>query len=475
MQIKAETSAQKVTYSNKNASIQQVFEQIRRQTGYNVLWATKSIANQPSRSVSFKDAPLAEVLNKTLEGLPLFYSIEDKTILIREKEIPIPSTKEFAKKYEAKTVIIRGLVTDSSGTPLVGVSVKVLGAEKTVITDARGYYLIQANKGEILEFNHIGYKTKKVTVGDATEINIQMTEEVALLSDVVMVGYGSQRRKDLTGSVSSVRMEDAQKAPVTNYVDALAGRVAGVNVSASDGQPGSVPNIVIRGASSVTQSNEPLYVVDGFPLEDGLANSLNMDDIESIDVLKDASATAIYGARGANGVIVITTKKGKAGTNIVDFNMYYGLQRNPRQIKMMDAYDYVKFQQQNLSSTDTTYINSRYPTLDAYKSMPTLNLQGQFFRTGNIQNYNVAVRGGNNKTRYSISGNYLDQQGIIITSGFKRMQGRMTLDQKISDKFRVGANVNYAYSRSSGAPVAQPGVATGLSSTNPSTGLLYAV
>lgn len=354
----------------------------------------------------------------------------------------------FAQK---KTVT--GTVSDNNGTPLPGVSVGVKNEKTGVSTDAQGKFSLSVSPGVTLVFTYIGFEKSEIPVGSLAVYNVRLKEKVGTLSDVVVVGYATQKRKDLTGAVGSVNMSDFEKAPVKSFDEALAGRVAGVAVSSNDGQPGSVANIVIRGAGSISQDNGPLYVIDGFPTENSNANSISPADIESIDVLKDASATAIYGARGGNGVILITTKKGKTGPPVVTYNAYYGWQKVPEKQELMNAYEFVRYVGDiNPGIRDSVYLKNGVK-LEDYRNKETLDMQDYIYQTGQNQNHDISVRGGNDKTRYSLSGNFNNQKGIIINGGFKRYQGRFTIDQNVNDKLKVGMNVNYAYSESYGIPV----------------------
>ncbi|MES2277193.1 MAG: TonB-dependent receptor [Bacteroidota bacterium] len=354
----------------------------------------------------------------------------------------------------AQTVTVTGTITDESGASMPGVSVLVKGTQTRTATNPSGKYTIKApNANSTLVFTFIGYTRLEVELKGRIKVDAQLQPVASNLTEVVVVGYGAVKKKDLTGSVGTVNMRDFEKAPVKSFDDALAGRVAGVQVSSNDGQPGSNANIVIRGPGSVTQDNSPLYVIDGFPQETSNANSINPADIESIDVLKDASATAIYGARGSNGVILITTKRGKKGAPQVNYNAYYGIQAIPKKVKLMDPYNFVKYVGElNPAIRDSVYLKNGV-TLDDYKNVQALDFQNSIYHTGVNQSHNLSLRGGNDGTQYSISGNYDNQQGIIINSGFKRYQGRFTLDQQVNTKLKVGINVNYAYSESNGIPV----------------------
>lgn len=340
---------------------------------------------------------------------------------------------------------ITGSVKDVDGRLLPGVSVSVKENGVTTQTDTTGHFTLNAEMGNTLVFSSIGHEPYLVTVDNRTDYRIVLKGRVKELDDVIVIGYGTQRKRDVTGAVDKVNVKDMQKAPVRSFEEALAGRVAGVQVNSSDGQPGSGINVTVRGYNSVTQNNGPLYVIDGFPIESPNNNIINPDDIESMEVLKDASATAIYGARGANGVILITTKKGKEGPAVVNFSTSYGIQKIIKRADMMGPYDFVKYQLEVDSiGAKLAYLqNGR--TLDYYKTEPGLDWQSKVFRTAPIQNYNLSVSGGTQKTRYSLSGSVFKQDGVIIASDYTRYQGRSTLDQIVSDKLKVGANINYSY------------------------------
>jgi TonB-linked SusC/RagA family outer membrane protein len=354
----------------------------------------------------------------------------------------------------AQGITVSGTVTDETGGLLPGVSIGLKGTTKGTTTDVGGNFKIAVpDANATLIFSFIGYTKQEVELKGHKDVIVKLLPIADNLTEVVVVGYGSTKKKDLTGSVASVNMQDFDKAPVKSFDEALGGRIAGVQVSSNDGQPGSVANIVIRGAGSITQDNSPLYVVDGFPLENANNNSINPADIESIDVLKDASATAIYGARGSNGVVIITTKRGKKGPPQVSYNGYYGIQKNPKTIPVMDPYNFVKLALElDPTNTPLTYFTNGL-TLDSYKNMPALDLQDQLYRNAPFQNHDLAIRGGSDDTKYSVSTNYQDQDGIIINSGFSRIQGRFTLDQNVNSKIKVGINTNYSYSRYYGAPI----------------------
>jgi len=363
--------------------------------------------------------------------------------------------------------VITGKVTDAENEPLEGVTVQLKGKPTTATTNETGIFNIAVSdlKNAELLFSMVGYVTKSVKLNEKTTVyNVTLTSSMKDLDDVIVIGYGTVKKKDLTGSVGQVKVADMKKAPVASFEDALGGRVAGVQVSAVDGQPGSSNLITIRGGNSITQSNAPLYVIDGFPVENPNSNTINPEDIESIEVLKDASATAIYGARGANGVVMITTKKGKTGPPTLTYNAWYGIQKEIKRQEVMSPYEFVKYQIE-LNPTQANIYLDNGKTLDSYKDMKGVNWQDHIFRTAPMQNHSISLTGGNDKSRYVISGSALDQQGIIINGGFKRYQGRVVLDQTVSDRLKVGVNVNYTWMKTQGQ-VATSGGENGISASS---------
>ena len=343
---------------------------------------------------------------------------------------------------------VTGTVSDET-EPLVGASAMVKGTQNGVLTDANGRYSLSGVKqGDVIVFQMVGYVPVEVTVGRDRDIDVVLRIDAKTLDDavVVAVGYGDVRRRDLTGSIGKANMSDLAKVPVANVASALSGRIAGVNVTSQDGGPGDNFNIVIRGAGSLTGSTAPLYIVDGFPQETSTMSALNPNDIESIDVLKDASATAIYGARGANGVVIITTKKGVAGRPTVTYNGNVTFSKVKKVPEMMNAYDFVVLQQEVMSETDfeNGYLLWDYKTVEDYKKAYTYDWQQEIFRTPVSQNHHVSVSGSNGGTRYAASLSYSDQEGVIIRSGLKRYQGRINLSQQINEKLSASFNINYA-------------------------------
>ncbi|MBQ2727869.1 MAG: SusC/RagA family TonB-linked outer membrane protein [Alistipes sp.] len=325
------------------------------------------------------------------------------------------------------TVTVTGKVLDSGNQPLAGAVVLVKGTTRGATTTADGSFTIRAKQSDALVFSMLGYAEQEIVIGQRTSLTVNLQDEASAIDEVVIeVGYGTQAKKDITGTVSMVKIEDALKAPVVNFEESLAGRVAGVQISSADGQPGQEMDIVIRGANSLTQSNSPLYVVDGFPMEDFSASAINSNDIESFTILKDASATAIYGARGANGVIIIETKKGQEGKATITYNGNYGFQQVANTMDMMNAAQFVEYQIERSSANADKYLNIPGRTMEDYKAMGEgINWQDKLFRNAPIQMHNVSLTGGTKQTKYAASISVADQEGVILNSGYQKYQGRV--------------------------------------------------
>jgi TonB-linked SusC/RagA family outer membrane protein len=314
---------------------------------------------------------------------------------------------------------------------------------------------LKVSDNAVLIVSYLGYRTEKIAVGNKTRIDIVLSETAEMLDEVVAIGYGTVRRGDLTGAVSSANVASMAKAPVSSFDQALAGRVAGMQLSAADGQPGRGSNIVIRGASSLTQSISPIYVVDGFVLEVFDPHSLYPQDIESINVLKDASSTAIYGAQGSSGVIVITTKKAKIGKPTINYNASIGVNHDTKRLEMMDPYEYMKFTIERFPDQARwafypDLVNGETMDPEVYRDAPTIDWQDQVLRTGFTQIHNLSMSGGSQSTKYLTSLNYTDQQGSVINTDYNKVVGRFMLDQTINKRLSLKLNAYYTRDHASG-------------------------
>lgn len=368
----------------------------------------------------------------------------------------------------AQTRLLNGYVQDASGEPIIGANISSKGGKNLAVTNVDGKFVLNLPQdSKEIVVSYIGYKAQIVKVEGMSEVTITMKEDGYMLDEHVVIGYGTQKRSDLTGAVSTLDVEDIQMAPVKSFDEALAGRVAGVQVVSSEGKPGSSIDITIRGGNSVTGSNSPLYVIDGFLVEspgDDESNPINAidpSDIETMTVLKDASATAIYGARGANGVVIINTKRGVAGKTKVSYTGYYGWQSSSKRLDVLSPYEFVRLQQEiDPVKTQTLYLDKilsdgskeKLP-LDYYKGIKGIDWEDQVMQTAPIQNHHLSILGGTEKTKISASLSYFNQEGIIIHSGFKRAQGRFTIDHEINSKMKFGVNASYARTSKHGTDV----------------------
>ena len=362
----------------------------------------------------------------------------------------------------AQGLTVKGRVVDQSGEPLIAVTVFEDGKPTNgTMTDLDGNYTLSVSSAKaVIVYSCLGFAEVKETVGLRKEINVTLAEEKLSIdaAEVVSVGYGSVTRRDLTGSVSKVDMGEILKAPVTNFDQALTGKVAGVVVTTSDGALGSEANITIRGNNSLTQSSAPLYIIDGFPTESSMATALNSADIESIDILKDASATAIYGARGANGVIVITTKQGVEGKPKVNFSSSWTVSHIANKADLMNGYEFVELQNEiyGLSGNTNAYLKpsdehsasgiTTYKLEDYLDQSQWNDWQDNIYRTSISQNYNFSISGGSKEAgnRYNISMSVVDQNGIIVKSNFQRYQGKVNFQQKLGKKVTLDFMANYS-------------------------------
>jgi TonB-linked SusC/RagA family outer membrane protein len=342
-----------------------------------------------------------------------------------------------AFQLQAQSTIVSGTVRSDAGDVLPGVNVLEKGTTKGTVTDNNGRFSLNASPNATLIFSFIGMANTEVAIGDRTEIEVAMVPDITQLGEVVVVGYGTQKKSDLTGSVASVSMADVKNIPVTRADQMLQGRISGVQVTQTNAEPGGNIAIRIRGMNSISSGNDPLFVIDGFPGAGNL-NTINPSDIESIDVLKDASATAIYGSRGANGVIIITTKRGKTDQNNISFEAYTGVQTIRKKYDLMDAQQFATYlnEAQTLTNQETGSTTALpFPNQADIDALGKgTDWQDEIFRSAPIHNYQLGFNGGNNGTLYNLSFNYFDQDGIIINSGFKRGSMRLNVDRKISKK-----------------------------------------
>lgn len=458
MQANAATYAQKVSLNVKNATLDDVLNNLSEQSGYNFLYSDNMIKAAKPVNIAITNETLSSVLERCFEGQPLTYIINGNTVVIKKKELynSPPITPMIAVKVP---VVITGIVTDQKGLPLAGVNVLLKGTTTRSTTDLNGKYVLRLPDGDgTLVFSSIGYTSQEIAIKNKSVLNVVLEDKPSSLNEVVIVGYGSQQRKDVISAVSSVKGKDIANLPVATPQSLIQGRASGVQVVQNSGAPGSAVTLRIRGTTSITAGNDPLYIVDGVPVESGTLNSIslsgsqtsalsaiNPEDIESMEVLKDAGALAIYGSRAANGVILITTKHGRKGSTTYDLNFYTGIQNDNKntRVKLMNSAQAIDLIQEGRANSWSDGVTSLYgfllPAPDG--TVANTNWQDALFQQAPISSYDLSIRGGEHKLQFALSGGYLNQDGIIINSGYKRGTGRINLDYEASSKLKFGTNI----------------------------------
>ncbi|GAA0540350.1 TonB-dependent receptor [Chitinophaga japonensis] len=425
--------AQKITLQEQHTSLEKLIRDIEQQSGYTFFLDYALLDPEKKISVNIKDGTLREAIDQCLQPFALAYNIVGKTIVVKKKGPAPPPDLE-----------VQGRVTDAEGRPLPGVSVSVPGTGRGTVTDDKGNFTLAVAPAATLRFSFIGYKTTDVPVNGRKTLAVTLPQLNTALDGVVVVGYGTQQRSDVTGAIASVNTQTLEGTPIRSVDQTLQGRVAGVTFVQNSGMPGAGSSIRIRGGNSINGSNEPLYVIDGVPVfadqgSDGTSlnplNSISPTDIASIEVLKDASATAIYGSRGGNGVVLITTRRGQRGDSRVTFDAYYGSQQIMKKYSLLNASQF-----EQLANEASVAENG--PLLyDLSKTPPTTDWQDAIFRTAPVQSYSLSFSGGDNQTRFLVTANYFDQQGIARSSDLKRYSLRANLDRNIKDNIQLGSSI----------------------------------
>jgi len=426
--------SQLVTLSEKNASLEKVFKEIGRQTGYSFVYTESQLKKSKNIDITVQGNSIDQVLEICFKGQPLTYTVFNRTVIVKEKE-QVPSKEIIAAP--PPDVEVKGSVKNERNEPVDGATITVKGTTIATKASATGDFLITLpGDKNILVITSVGYEDGEIKIGESNIVSVVLKVKTVAVEEVVVVGYGTARRKDVTGSVAKVKSADLNAFPINNPVQGLQGRVSGVQVVQNSGEPGGAISVRIRGGNSLQGSNEPLYVVDGFALS-GPPNAINPNDIESMDILKDASATAIYGSRGANGVILITTKAGKAGKTQISLDSYYGIQEVGKTLDLMNAKEFALMANERAANDNVPAFFS-----DAQLSSfgEGTDWQDVLFQTAPIQNHGVTVSGGGENTQFSISANYFGQDGIIKGSSYKRGSIRANVSQKISNKIRLSYN-----------------------------------
>ena len=464
-----------IKISQNSMTIKQLVKEIETQTDYLVVFRDQDVDVNKVVSFRKKSAKISDYLEQVAESTGIGYRFENNYITLVQKSQSVTQNK---KK-------ISGKIVDSTGEPVIGANIVEKGTTNGTITDLNGNFTLEVSSKSILLVSYIGYAPQEVTVGNLQSINVKLREDTEMLDEVVVVGYGTQKKSDVTTAVASVSSENLKNRAAVNFGEAMAGQVPGVLIQQTNGAPGGEGlTIKVRGTGSITQSNDPLYVVDGYPMEGGAFRLLNSSDIESIQVLKDASSTAIYGSRGANGVVIITTKKGQIGKPTVQLNAYVGFQQREKKIEMMNRDQYVQWfiDGHNQAWLDAKVISSdpdqsphsindpnsrralysgassqymipdgtgsyKYNFLDpaSVAQMPDNDWQDLLYRNALMQQYELSVSGGSENTRYTFSGSYTSQDGIVLNNDYERFNFRTNVSSKIADCLNVGMSL-MAYS-----------------------------
>ena len=412
-----------------DASVKEVLKSIEKQSEFYFLFSENLIDVGRKVNVDIENQKIEQALNLIFEGTDVEYSIRDRVIVLTSPEI---LTRDLTVLLQQKSV--SGRVTDSADLPLPGVTVVIKGTTQGTVTNGDGEYsLTNIPEDATLVFSFVGMRTQEVEVGNQSTINVSMEVDAIGIEEVVAVGYGVSKKTDVTGSILSVSSENFKNEPVTDVMSALQGRAAGVAISNVSGAPGGDVRIRIRGANSITGGNDPLFVVDGMQLSSFNMNDLNPSDIESMEVLKDASATAIYGSRGANGVILITTKTGRTVDSKVDFTANFGISEVANKYNLLDPVSFAK--QYNLVHPG----GYSQEEINKFENGFGTDWQDEVFQMGNTQDYQVSISGSSPKTSYLISGRYLDQTGIVINTSFKRFSFHSNIETKLFNKITLSA------------------------------------
>uniref|UniRef100_UPI003216E81B TonB-dependent receptor n=1 Tax=uncultured Draconibacterium sp. TaxID=1573823 RepID=UPI003216E81B len=439
-------------FSYKNASIKQVLDDVKKQSEFEFFYSNDDFDVNKEVTLKVKNGTVEEILEKIIDPEKMRYRVVDNIVIISTKN----STKEEDGKQQQKEVT--GTVSDNKGLPLPGVAVIIQGTAQGTVTGTDGKYKLEVPKGtEFLEFSFVGMKRSVVSLKGRAVVDVILSNETIGIDEVVVVGYGTMRKSDLTGSVASVKMEEIKDKDVTSVEQMLQGNLTGVRVVSNSGLPGSGLSVRIRGVGTLNNT-DPLYVIDGLPFRNGSRRGpgnpmalINPDDISSIEVLKDAAATAIYGSSGANGVILITTKKGKKGEPVVSFNTSFGISEMTERIDLINAKQHVELLKDIIEEDPNSVLPAKFSDMSIV-GVDRTNWQDEMFRKAFQQKYNVAVNGGTDDLLYNFSLGYTDEEGVVLNTDFERISFRSNVELKLNDFIKIGENFTVAHVRTKRVP-----------------------
>ncbi|WP_177192151.1 TonB-dependent receptor [Chitinophaga arvensicola] len=461
LKVSAGAFAQTVSVSVKNAPMEDVFSSVKKQTGYLFFYDRDLLHTLKPVTIKAENTALTDFLTQVFNGQPATYIIKDKTIFIMKKALP-PAGNNPLLNMEATQQPVTGVVKDAAGNPLPGVTVKVKGTNTGTITDANGRFSIAAGPGDDLVVTYVGFEAQTFHIGNFGPFQLYLKEKPSSLDETVVIGYGTTSKRNNTGSVSSIKSGDIASQPVLDAIGAMQGRVSGVFINSSSGLPGSNFKVTVRGQSSILNPSDPLYVIDGVPFYSDPINqftsangsqsplaTINPADIERIDVLKDADATSIYGSRGGNGVILITTKKGKAGKTQTNFNVYTGIGKVVNTVKMLNTPEYIAMRKEAYAHDNVAYNPDNAPDLTVWDQQQTMDWQKYLMGSNaHITEAQGSVSGGNEQTQFLFSGTYHKETTVMPGSlGFQRGAGHLNVNHSSTDgKFNITASASYSAS-----------------------------
>ena len=438
------TGFSQFTFTSEGKTVREIFNVIEQQSNYRFFYNDEFVTASKVMDLDIKNQDINQVLDKILASTDYTYKVFENNLIVISLKGNIRELSDLQQK------IVRGVINDEKGNPVTGVTVAIKGTTRGTLTDLNGNFVLDnVDPQSTLVVSFIGYTSQEILVGDKAQINITLAQELTALSEVVVVGYGTQRREAVTGSVATMKGDELRDVPSANITQALQGRVSGVEMSQTDTKPGASMQIRIRGARSLTASNDPLIVLDGIPFS-GTIGDIDLSAIKSLDILKDASATAIYGSRGANGVILITTNKGQKGQKAqISYNGYYGLKIVADKYPMMNGSEFAALR------TAAGIITN---TLDESNDINT-DWQNLLYKTGSVTSHDLSVSGGTDKGNYNFGVGYYKDEAVVPLQKYERYSMHGTVDQEIGKYFRVGFTMNSNYAVNNGNSLGAVGTA----------------
>lgn len=440
----------KMDINVENISLEELFEKIQNNSEF-IFFYKDDVLNHKV-SLKLKNATVATILDTAFRNTNLTYKIDYRQVVIKEDLGVYVDDQKMQQNQQQR--VVKGAVLDEGGMPLAGATVQLKGTNRGATTDFDGNFkLTVPQDAKTLVISYIGFITQEVAIEGMSTVNISLKADSEALEEIVVIGYGTERKSLISDAVTAISSEQIKDLPVSSVDGILQGQAAGVQVMQNSGTPGGEMSVRIRGLTSISGSSQPLYIIDGIPVTTGdfgqvgysgqgasALTDLNPSDIASISVLKDASATAIYGARASNGIVLITTKRGKDQKSVVSVNVYSGLQRAWNKLDLLNARQWMEYRNDLTGTTVFTQEQMENITIDT-------DWQDVIFRTAPVNSYEVSATGGSEKTKFFISGNYFDQEGILIGTDYSRMNARVNVDHQLSDKVTIGTSIGLTYAK----------------------------